>query len=97
MKKLMGMALLAGILLTASGCDTAKNLGLESDAKPAENAAPAAPAPPPFDPKYQEHIIFNDRYSTVKEYTYISPIDGKQVICSSYGTGVGAGTSCRTP
>lgn len=86
------VALVFGILVLA-GCDTGA-----SPTAPAPSGQPAAeapPAPPPFDPQYEEHMIRDDRYSTVMEFAYTSPIDGKRMICTNYGTGVGSGVSCR--
>ena len=82
-------------LLFLSACDTS------ADNKAAQNqdagSAPAGEAPAPAGPAhgYQEHEIFNDRYSSTTEIVYVSPVDGKTIICTVYRTGVGAGNSCR--
>jgi len=96
MKTSMRIASLALVIMALAGCDTSKDSNPTAPA--AENGQPVAeapPAPPPFDPKYEEHMIRDDRYSTVLEFAYTSPIDGKRMICTNYGTGVGTGVSCR--
>lgn len=95
MHKLL-VPLLLCLPLTLVACDTsADNKASQTGGEPSQNAA--ATAPPPKGPAngYEEHEIFNDRYSSTTEIVYVSPVDGKTMICMVYRTGNGAGNSCR--
>lgn len=86
-RAILSLALMPLFALTA--CDTrVSSSGAGTDVQ----APPAAPAPAHG---YTEHSIFNDRYSSTTEITYVSPVDGKTIICTVYSTGVGTGNSCR--
>lgn len=86
------IAVLAVSVFLLTGCDTgADNRAQEN---PAGNSNPP-PAPAELANGYQEHIIFSDRYSSTTEIVYVSPVDGKTMICTVYHSGTGAGNSCR--
>lgn len=87
-RALLSLALLPLFALTA--CDTGAS---SSSTGTDEQVPPPAPAAPAHG--YTEHSIFNDRYSSTTEITYVSPVDGKTIICTVYSTGVGTGNSCR--
>jgi hypothetical protein len=80
-------------LFMLSACDTSADNKAQQN--PVGNDVPAAEAPAGPANGYQEHTIFHDRYSSTTEIVYISPVDGKTMICTVYSTGVGAGNSCR--
>lgn len=80
-------------LLSLTACDSSKT-GTPEGPSTVQNDSPPAPAQGPAN-GYAEHIIFNDRYSSVLEITYVSPVDGKSMICTVYSSGVGTGNSCR--